>query len=270
MTTSNSKLLYSRSRPSFFSLWRGQKLGFLEWLSIKSFIDYGYNYSLYTFDQSLQVPKGVDVLDASTICSENSLDAFRYVGSETGSRYAAGSDYFRYCGIQTTGNCWVDTDIVCLSSEIVFETDLLLAKEDESRYNVAFFGARGSARDLVSRLISECNAQRGKEILPWGALSPLLITRVITEEYAGLVPHCQSTARVYPLHWSDAELAFEPGAFVELTLSTRRSYTIHLWNEVLTRSGRRYCKPPVGSFVHQLLLKHKVDSLFVGDSFVSA
>ena len=245
-------------QPRFFSLWRGGPLGLFEWLAAKSFVDYGYEYKLYTYDSSIKVPSGVQVGDASDICSQQDLDRFTYIGSETGSRYSAGSDYFRYCAIRETSDCWVDTDIVCLSPHISTLSNMFLAKEDTYFFNVAVFGARGSACILVDHLISECDTLSSEGPLPWGLLSPKLITSVLNEHYPQLEAECQPRASYYPLHWSETHLLFDPSESDNVAIKAASSWCIHLWNEVLTREGRRSSVPVPGSFLHKLFLRHAV------------
>ena len=53
------------------SLWIGTKLSNLEKLSIKSFIDNGHTYHLYTYAEVKNIPEGVIVKDGNEILPKN-------------------------------------------------------------------------------------------------------------------------------------------------------------------------------------------------------
>jgi hypothetical protein len=213
----------------------------------------------------LDVPSGVEVADASYICDENKLDEFHYKGSPNGSRFAAGSDYFRYLGVQKTQRCWVDTDVICLSDNIDGANSLMIAKESDNYYNVAIFGVGLEEQDFLATLLSECERQAKSGLMEWGSLSPKLATRLINEEFQGLSIKAKEHSRFYPLHWTQAGWILLPDRAPVVHSQSANSWFIHLWNEVLTRCG--YYKdllPPNGSYLRDLIRKHDLESIFVG------
>jgi tetratricopeptide (TPR) repeat protein len=253
------------SRPTFFSLWRGPHLSALEWLCLKSFVDHGYQITLYTYSEGLDVPAGVEVADASYICDENKLDEFHYKGSPNGSRFAAGSDYFRYLGVQKTQRCWVDTDVICLSEHIKGSNSLMIAKESDNYYNISILGAGLEERAFIAKLVAECERQANSGPMEWGALGPKLVTRLISEEFQGVSAKAHERSQFYPLHWTQAGWVLLPDRASVVQNESANSWFIHLWNEVLTRSG--YYKdllPPNGSYLRDLIRKHDLESIFVG------
>ena len=53
----------------FQSFWWGEPLSPYEWLSLKSFIDFGHRFDLYSFDPHIAVPAQVRVRDAAARCA---------------------------------------------------------------------------------------------------------------------------------------------------------------------------------------------------------
>jgi hypothetical protein len=79
-----------------------------------------------------------------------------------------------------------------------------------------------------------------------------------------LANESQPSAVLYPIGWPDALAAFAPILREQVEAATRRSTTLHLWNEVLRRyvSGYPHCAPPSGSFLAQLVDRWGLRSLF--------
>ena len=99
-------------RPNhiFQSFWLGNVLSPYEKMCIRSFIDHGHTFHLYTYSSQLEVPDGVELKDAAEL-----LDLSEYFtqnkGVGTGS-HAPFSDLFRYKLLAQRGGWWVDTDVV--------------------------------------------------------------------------------------------------------------------------------------------------------------
>lgn len=96
-------------RPIMVSMWVGERLSYLEVLCIKSFVDYGYDFHLYTYNDVEGVPDGVLVRDASDILPGDKVYLHK------SGHPAPHSDKFRYRLIAKNANyVWVDTDAYCL------------------------------------------------------------------------------------------------------------------------------------------------------------
>lgn len=95
------------------SLWIGPNLPILQQMAIRSFLDHGHKYVLYTYDTPKGVPAGTEVRDANAI-----LNSIKYP-IEHFTSYALASDAFRFNLLAKEKNAfWVDTDIICLSDDI--------------------------------------------------------------------------------------------------------------------------------------------------------
>ena len=88
--------------PIIQSLWIGPSLSKLEQLSIKSFLDNGHTYHLYTYNKRLKVPKGVEIRDGNEILAKTEI--FRYKNGSI-SRFQIFSDL--YCYIKKVDIGWI-------------------------------------------------------------------------------------------------------------------------------------------------------------------
>ena len=95
------------SKDIIQGLWIGDKLSRFEHNSIKSYLNQGYEYHLYTYDNVLNVPEGVIILDANNILDKKYI--FNYEGL-----IAPFSDLFRYKLLFDKGGIWTDCDIISL------------------------------------------------------------------------------------------------------------------------------------------------------------
>jgi hypothetical protein len=100
------------------ALWIGKKLGPIEELTIKSFVEYGHQFRLWVYDELESETHGAVLYDANEVLSRNRV--FRYPensainGGRGGGSYAGFSDVFRYKLLADRGGWWVDMDVTCL------------------------------------------------------------------------------------------------------------------------------------------------------------
>lgn len=98
-------------------LWIGKHLSAVELLCIKSFVDKGHEFHLWTYDTiETPLPAGVIPENAEVIIPWESVFCYRHknqYGHGKGS-YAGFSDIFRYKLLYDKGGWWVDMDVVCL------------------------------------------------------------------------------------------------------------------------------------------------------------
>ena len=115
--------------PIIQSLWIGKSLSKLEQLSMKSFIDHGHTYHLYTYDNVENIPNGVVVKDGNDILSKDEIYTYK-----NGS-VSAFSNLFRFTLLYKKGGYWVDTDLICLKKFTFKEDDIVLSTEPLKSYN---------------------------------------------------------------------------------------------------------------------------------------
>lgn len=106
------------------SLWIGGELSSLELLTIKSYVDHGYSFHLWTYEPVHVIFPGVIFRNAAEIIPEEGI--FTYKNSNKfghGKGSVAGfSDIFRYKLLYEHGGVWTDMDITCLR-EINFKEE---------------------------------------------------------------------------------------------------------------------------------------------------
>jgi 4-hydroxybenzoate polyprenyltransferase len=99
------------------SLWIGNKLSNMELLTIRSFIENGYEFYLWTYGKlKNELPDSVIICNANEIIPYNEVFVYKsksQFGNGQGS-VAGFSDIFRYKLLYEKGGWWVDMDVTCL------------------------------------------------------------------------------------------------------------------------------------------------------------
>ena len=103
------------------SLWVGPRLSRMEQYSIKSFLNLGYEFHLYTYENVKNVPKGTIIKDANDIMPQKEVFDLK-------STFLPFSDIWRYKMLYDKGNYWVDLDMIALKKfdfkdEYVFSSE---------------------------------------------------------------------------------------------------------------------------------------------------
>ena len=93
------------------SLWVGDKLNSLARLSIKSFLDNGYDFHLYVYNDLPNIPDGCIIKDANSIIPQNQIF---YVLNGHHKSLANFSDIWRFTFLYDHGGIWTDLDNVIL------------------------------------------------------------------------------------------------------------------------------------------------------------
>jgi hypothetical protein len=236
-------------RHVFQSFWWGDSITPYEALCMRSFIDHGHGYHLYSHTPHLQVPAGVVLHDAAKLLPKE--DYFEY---ENRRSPAAFSSAFRYKLLAVNGGWWVDTDVICLTGEVP-AWEQFFAFESETIVNTAvmYFPA---AHSVALRCLAETLATRGRA--KWGDLGPRLITNSLREH--GLIEHAQRPAICYPVHWKQALDLLDPAKTASITERAKSALFVHLWNEIYRLEGiDKTARPPAGSFLRQMADRHPVE-----------
>ena len=109
------------------SLWIGPRLSNMEHLCIKSFIDFGHEFHLYTYDKVDNIPEGVIVKDGNEILPASEI--YRYKNGSV----SAFSNLFRFTMLFKRGGYWVDTDLACIRP-FKFDKDYVVVTEPSRDY----------------------------------------------------------------------------------------------------------------------------------------
>jgi hypothetical protein len=221
---------------------------------MKSFLDNGQRFILYTYSRSLNVPDGVECRDASQLIGPEGY--FTYgagAGAGRGS-HALFSNLFRYKLLAEHGGWWVDTDVVCMSREIP-QVEIFAAYENTGKINNAVLRlpkGHSVAQEAFHK------AQEVGEHATWGQCGPLLLTALL--EAHGLTHIAQPMTACYPIHYSEALDVLRPSHTDVTRERVRGALFLHLWNEIFRREQVDKSKsPPQGSLLREIFDRHPVD-----------
>ena len=240
------------SQHVFQSFWFGDTISPYETMCLRSFLDQGHAFQLYTYSSQLQVPSGVQLRDAAELFDRR--EYFTYKKGKGAGSHAAFSNLFRYKLLADRGGWWVDTDVVCLSSEIPAFDEFFAFQEHNVVNGAVLFFRRGDP------LMLECldEALRIGNDPSWGEIGPRLVTRKVEEN--GRLRNAQPSVTCYPVHHSEALDLLRPQQFDVMAERIRQSFFLHLWNEVLRRVHvAKTMLPPRGSFLRAIVERHPVD-----------
>ena len=240
----------------FQSFWLGESLPPCGKLCVKSFIDHGHEYDLYSYD-SVAVPDGVRVFDANEILPRSEI--FFYRQGEGRGSVAGFTNMFRYRLLMLRGGWWVDTDVLCLSSKVP-EGEIFMERESEDLIcNAVIKFPVGHA---FVQALYEKSREEGKN-LKWGQTGPGLITALAKR--TGMLERTGLQEQAYPIHWEEASLPVTALGRSATYERTQSASFLHLWNEIFRRKGSLALHdPPDGSFLADLYKKHGVKRGFGG------
>jgi hypothetical protein len=255
------------------SLWDGDRLGYLEQLSLVSAMELGHPMTVYSYtpDELLGVPTGVELRDAREIMPVEKL--VRY--SDTGA-VALGANFFRYALLSKDVGYWVDLDLYFLKP-LDFKEEYVFGWEYENWINNAVLHApanSGVVRDLMEipgtnkrppwygprntlkyywRRLTEGDIR--VQDLPWGTYSAGILTYV-TKKHR-VANQGQPPEVFYPVRWKDAKMVYGPAETIE-SMITPKTRTVHLWH---SRLVGLFDKPPAqGSYIDKVCRRHGIDT----------
>lgn len=224
---------------NFGALWVGKPLSKIEQLCLASFIYYGHSVTLYVYDMDMEVPDGIVKKDANKIIPESEL----FVVDNS---YGPFADMFRYKMIQKTGLIWTDTDNVCLKSDWEDE-EYIFGKQGGKEDLVAIGIIKAPAKSaFIKDLVNE-SSKYDKSKIVWGEIGPQLITKVI--EKHGLQKFSKPKSAFYPIDYWMWKTLWDRRHRNSVLAHIRGSYTLQIWNQMLSREGYDKNKLPPGSIV---------------------
>jgi hypothetical protein len=244
-------------KHTFQSFWSGGALTPFELVCLKSFIDCGHAFDLYSFERDIAVPAGVRLLDAAELFGPDELFVYQD-GFGKGSP-AAFANVFRYRLLAERGGWWVDTDVVCLASEIPAFREFFAWEDSRLINNAVCYFERG--HPMMKASLSE--AQRVGRSAKWGEIGPQLLTSIASD--LGLTHRAYSSSVCYPIHYSEAIDVLRPAKTESLRHRVGGSLMVHLWSAMLRHHGvDRRMLPPKGSMMREWVDQHPVDG-WVGE-----
>jgi len=215
-------------------LWFHNPMTAIQRLSIRSFLHYGHEVTLFTYGQ-IEAPKGVKFADANEILSEDQI--FKSHDS-----FAAFSDLFRYRMLAQTDYLWADADTVCLRSDWNFGEYVFAYQEPFKVTNNVLGYPKDSI--LARKLVDEGQYEQGRE---YDALGPILLTRIIAELGLGAYVLPQETFN--PIHWTEYALPYDVSRMEYALERISGAHAVSLSNYLLKFHGFNREEFPPGSLL---------------------
>ena len=247
-------LLLPRRQPSiegeFATFWQGP-LDPLIYSCLASFAHVGAHLRVYSYDRDCEVPSGVELADARSICANETLVG-RYIADGRQS-FAKFSNLFRYRMIRQTGLCWVDTDMLCLRRPDFSTSPIVFGRQLEPSHGWTINSAvlklpqqHPILRDLIKRATAVVDLDQ-----PWGIIGPALLTEMAQKHR--IDHHARDIQAFYPVPSDDCWKPLLPEACSEIRAATHAADFLHLWHESFRRHGLdKWAAPPPGSFLHEV------------------
>lgn len=172
---------------SFWYTPKGYKgIGLMEILTIKSWLDNGYKFHLYTYNLDDKIFLKFQELFSNFILKDaNEIVPFsEYFSDDRGAGVATFSDYFRYILLYLRGGVWVDLDMVCLNHMDLSQEYIFNQETDENgieRITNSFLKFPKNS-DFGKNLIQEAKKIiDNKKIIPWGVIGPNFLDKLVKE-----------------------------------------------------------------------------------------
>lgn len=232
---------------TFQSFWYGSQLSARERLCLTSFIDQGQNFELYAYDESLSVPDGVTLRDASEIYPEN--EVFAYQSGPGQGSVSVFSNFFRYKLLYERGGWWVDMDVLYTGEKLPGDTRFFGWQDDQYIGSAAVRFPK--QREVIERVLNEAESMGKSEASrKWGKSGPKLITDVLERE--GIIEEAKDQSYAYPTGPREARASYLPDMRESVQEKVKGSPFLHLWNEILGRMGiQKDVRPPKGSYLNE-------------------
>lgn len=203
------------------SLWVGPRLSTMEQLSIRSYLDQGHDFHLFTYGGVEGVPAGAVVRSGEDVLP--ATDIFRYRRGRGRGSVSAFSNSFRYRLLLDRGGWWSDLDSVCLRP-LDFDEDHVLGYE-RSPDGGTLVGTGLLKAPAGSRLLEFCwqaSLEVDRARLEWGEIGPRLMTRAVAA--VGVPVRIVAPDVFFPIDF------WRIWQFVLDRRIPQGGHAIHLWN----------------------------------------
>jgi hypothetical protein len=225
----------------------------LEVTCMRSFLDHGHELTIFTYDRST-VASQFRTADANLIVPREKV--FFYASDPGKGSVSGFSNLFRYMLLREFADFWVDTDVLCLSSEWPNASEFVAGWESEKWIGSAVLKLpKALAEECVSRCL-----ELGDKVT-WGQTGPRLVTELVVRD--GL------QSRLFPKHsfyprWHQQWLDFfDEDAEPAVRQASSGSLAAHLWNQMVTQNVfRKDLLPSARSFFGASVRRHETEAYF--------
>lgn len=264
----------SHQKPTFQGFWHGPPLGELNLACLRSFVDLGYSFEIYTYEE-FDLPSGVISRDAEKIIPFKDLFYFDNVGSNARD-LGPFSDLFRFKLLSERGGWWVDVDTICLSENIP-KIDRAWAQE-QPEVDPTQIGpgqlALGKGDPLAVELYMRCLEISQTPFGCRNALGPGLLSSVIRER--ALPPNIYGQSHTFfPIRFVEMYKLWLPEFRDEVEEKVRGAIFLPIYQSFPLAIGLDPSKlPPSGSYLGEFCRrytenyitrpKHSVEEIHLG------
>jgi hypothetical protein len=267
-----------KTLPTIATLWIGDKLSWLEKLSLKSFGDFGHETVLYSYSPIFNAPEGVTLRDAADVFPGNEIIRHKKNGSP-----AIHADIWRLHLMQQTEYIWVDADVLCLrpfdfkepfvfgleKPHLVCNAVLRLPADSETLIKLVDFISDPYAIGAWLKPEQQAELQAAKERgapvhyseQEWGLTGPAALSHYLKE--TGEWRYALPQTAFYPISFKDRNkmIMSKFNELVENDMLSPDTYSVHMWARRMKPrlEEAEYNRPRRGSFMDKALKRHGID-----------
>lgn len=223
------------------SLWIGTELSLIEQLCIRSFLNRGYDFHLYTYNTLKNVPEGTTIKDGTKILPKSDIFLYNKNAVQDGGSEGSPSGFsnlFRYKLLYELGGVWVDMDLICinpfnfntLSHKYVFSSEQNF-KTGETKINVGLI--KCPPKSLIMKYCYYVSNATNKSTIKWGQIGPQLFQDAVKK--FNLTKYVLPWWDICPIGYDSVDRIFNSNGS-KLQDFERTSHAIHLWGEFIRRS----------------------------------
>ncbi|HEV8015050.1 MAG TPA: hypothetical protein VGP48_05935 [Stellaceae bacterium] len=245
-------------RPLAQSLWIGPRLRWIERLAIKSYLDNGWRFQLYVYDDPENVPAGCEVLSAAAIIPEKEVFTEGLGSGLHAGSVGAFSDLFRYRLLFERGGMWTDTDVINFRK---FDPDgqKFVATEISDAGLVSLNGAMMAAPAgdaFVRRAYERAAALLKSDKMFFTRIGPYLLAELVAEMGTDSV-ELMPPGFLSPVSWMNTGSLLQPYQTVMARPKIRDAANLHVYTEMWRLLGLGLDQPPdPGTFLGRLYADH--------------
>ncbi len=226
--------------PIAQSLWLQTKMTVMEHMCIQSFLNWGYEFHLYTYGEVAGVPEGATIKSAEEIIPVADIpellkDQYQYFYA--GKRSALFADFFRIKLLIDQGGLWVDCDTFCINPFPTEEVEYMFCKvgEEPSGYYLAnspmyardkssgFFLLAWEAIVRATTLPDYKDPNFGTDIT-YNSRGPGMVAALVT--YLDYERFCRPVDEFFSISADEYWKFLEPGRIANMG----HLYSLHFWN----------------------------------------
>lgn len=196
---------------SFWYTPKGYKgIGLMEILTIKSWLDNGYKFHLYTYNLNDRIfLKFQELFDNFILKDANEIVSFsEYFSDDRGGvGVAAFSDFFRFNLLYQKDALWVDLDMICLNPCDYNEKEYIFSKEiddDPNKARITTSLLKFPKQSEFGKLLIE-EAKKivnNRKTIPWGVIGPDFLAKWVKE--CDLEKHALDYKDTCQIPWKNA------------------------------------------------------------------